>query len=97
MDYSSLWYLIIGFGLVNGMPHFAFGAAGKVFRTPLGKESSPAMNVGWGLFNFVAASALVWWRLAAGTPDKSDIVLLLAGFWFGVLMFGVSIRRFISD
>lgn len=97
MDYASLWYLIIGFALANGMPHFLFGAAGKIFRTPFGKESSPALNVGWGLFNFIAATVLVWWRASAQSPAVSDFIFLIIGFWLGVIMFGVSIRRFISD
>lgn len=97
MNYASLWYLLIGFALANGMPHFLFGSAGKIFRTPFGKESSPSMNVGWGLFNFILATALVWWRLSAQLPAVSDFIFLLAGFWLVVIMFGVSLRRFISD
>lgn len=97
MDYASLWYLLIGFALANGMPHFLFGSSGKIFRTPFGKESSPTMNVGWGLFNFILATALVCWRLVVQPPMISDFVLLLAGFWLVVIMFGVSFRRFISD
>lgn len=97
MNYASLWYLLIGFALANGMPHFLFGSAGKIFRTPFGKESSPATNVGWGLFNFILATALVWWRLSAQSPAVSDFIFLLAGFWLVVIMFGVSLRRFIGD
>jgi len=95
--FTSLWYLLIGFLLGNGMPHFLFGSAGKIFRTPFGKESSPRMNMGWGLFNFVLATALVWWSVSAQSPEKSELVFLLVGFWLVVIMFGVSLRRFISD
>lgn len=97
MNYASLWYLLVGFLLGNGMPHFLFGSAGKIFRTPFGKESSPLMNVGWGLFNFIVATALVWWRAYAQPLVVSDFVFLLVGFWLVVIMFGVSLRRFISD
>lgn len=97
MDYASLWYLLIGFLLGNGMPHFLFGSAGKIFRTPFGKESSPRMNVGWGLFNFIVATVLVWWSVSAQPPAVSDFVFLLVGFWLVVIMFGISLRRFIGD
>ena len=95
--YASLWYLLIGFLLGNGMPHFLFGSAGKIFRTPFGKDSSPRMNVSWGLFNFILATVLVWWRLSAQSLGASDLVFLLVGFWLVVIMFGLSLRRFISN
>ena len=95
--YTSLWYLLIGFLLGNGMPHFLFGSAGKVFRTPFGKESSPRMNVSWGLFNFILATVLVWWRLSTQSPTSYDLAFLFVGFWVAVIMFGVSLRMFISN
>ena len=95
--YASLWYLLIGFLLGNGMPHFLFGSAGKTFRTPFGKESSPRINVGWGLFNFILATVLTWWRLSAQSLESYDLIFLLVGFWLVVIMFGISLRRFISD
>lgn len=97
MNAASLWYLLIGFLLGNGMPHFAFGAAGKIFRTPFGRQSSPRRNVGWGLFNFLLASLLAWWRLDAAAPQPRDLGWLLAGFWLAVLMFGVGIKQFLND
>ena len=96
MTYASPWYLLIGFLLANGMPHFLFGSAGKIFRTPFGKESSPSMNVGWGLFNFILATILMWWRLSAQSPMPYDLVFLLAGFWLVVIMFGFFLRRFVG-
>ena len=97
MIYTSLWYLLIGFLLGNGMPHFLFGSAGKIFRTPFGKESSPRMNVRLGLFNFILATVLVWWRLSVQSPERYDLVFLLVGFWLVIIMFGVSLQSFISD
>lgn len=97
MNALSLWYLLIGFLLGNGMPHFAFGAAGKAFRTPFGRESSPRRNVGWGLFNFLLATGLAWWRLDATAPGRSDLAFMLAGFWLAVIMFGISIKQFLND
>lgn len=97
MKTASLWYLLIGFLLGNGMPHFAFGGAGKIFRTPFGRRSSPRCNVGWGLFNFLLASLLVWWRLDTVAPQSRDLFFLLAGFWLAVLMFGLGIKQFLND
>ncbi|MDA4124486.1 MAG: hypothetical protein OK438_03440 [Thaumarchaeota archaeon] len=31
-------YLVTGFLFGNGVPHFVFGAAGKVFRSPFGQR-----------------------------------------------------------
>lgn len=97
MNSASLWYLFIGFLLGNGMPHFAFGVAGKIFRTPFGRRSSPRRNVGWGLFNFLLASLLVWWRLDLVAPEPRDLYFLLVGFWLAVLMFGFGIKQFLND
>ena len=33
-----IWYFVLGFLLGNGVPHFVFGAAGKVFRSPFGQR-----------------------------------------------------------
>jgi hypothetical protein len=96
MIYSSLWYLFIGFLLGNGMPHFIFGVAGKTFRTPFGRHSSPKRNVYWGLFNFIVASIIALWRI--DIPIQTwELVLLIGGFWFAVLMFSISIKNFLSD
>lgn len=97
MIYASLWYLLIGFLLGNGMPHFLFGSAGKIFRTPFGKESSPRMNVGWGLCNVILATVLVWWRLSAESPEPRDFAFLFVGFWLVVIMFGFFLRRFVTS
>lgn len=55
------------------------------------------MNVWWGLFNFILATALVWWRLSVQPTSASDLVFLLASFWLVVIMFGVALRRFMSN
>lgn len=93
----DIWYLIIGFLLGNGVPHFVFGRAGKIFRSPFGQRSEPKTNVYWGLANFILASligvVLAWWGLA----DSFSIVVLLLGFWLTVLMFGLRIRAFLND
>jgi hypothetical protein len=38
------------------MPHFVFGRAKKIFRSPFGQKSKPNVNVMWGLANFLAMS-----------------------------------------
>lgn len=96
MTEQAIRFLVIGFLLGNGMPHFAFGAAGKIFRTPFGRQSSPRLNVGWGLANFLVATVLVWF-LADTAPQPVDVAFLLAGFWLAVLMFGTSIKHFLND
>jgi hypothetical protein len=92
-----IWYFIIGFLLANGVPHFVFGAAGKVFRSPFGQKSSPRTNVLWGLSNLVAATVIVVGLLALNLYSDYDLVALLAGFWLTMLMFGTGIKRFLND
>lgn len=96
MRWIVLWYLVIGFLLGNGMPHFVFGAAGEIFRSPFGAESSPTTNVIWGLVNFVAATALLWWRSAVRPVSRGDVAFLLIGYWLAVAMFGLAIEQFLS-
>jgi hypothetical protein len=63
--YVYLAYFIAGGFLANGIPHFIHGISGKKFRTPFSKpmttgESSPVLNVIWGVFNFLIGYALVF-------------------------------------
>lgn len=97
MSINSLWYLVIGFLLGNGMPHFIFGVAGKMFRTPFGRDSSPRRNVLWGLGNFILATLLVLWQTSVQSVQRVDLILLLAGFSLAAGMFGITIKSFLSD
>ncbi|MDA4135508.1 MAG: hypothetical protein OK449_00740 [Thaumarchaeota archaeon] len=92
-----IWYFLIGFLLGNGVPHFAFGAAGKVFRSPFGQKSSPRTNVLWGLSNFVAATVIVAGLVALNLYSDYALPTLLAGFWLMMLMFGTGIKRFMNE
>jgi len=92
-----IWYFVIGFLLGNGVPHFAFGAAGKVFRSPFGQKSSPRTNVLWGLSNFVAATVIVVGLVALDLYSDYALIVLLVGFWLTMLMFGTGIKRFLND
>ena len=97
LDLFLVWYFVMGFLLGNGVPHFAFGSAGMVFRSPFGQRSSPRTNVLWGLSNFVAATCIGVALAALGDYDSYALVVLLVGFWLTMLMFGTGIKRFLND
>ena len=90
-------YFVMGFFLGNGVPHFAFGAAGKTFRSPFGQRSSPKTNVLWGLSNFVLATVIAAGLIALGLYSSYALVALLLGFWLMMLMFGTGIKRFLNE
>ena len=96
-DLFLVWYFIVGFLLGNGVPHFAFGAAGKAFRSPFGQRSTPRTNVLWGLSNFVVATVMAFALAFAGDYDSFALPVLLLGFWLVMLMFGRGIKRFLND
>ncbi len=63
--YAYLAYFFAGAFLVNGVPHFVSGITGKRFQSPFASppgvgESSPLVNVIWGLVNFLAGYALIF-------------------------------------
>ena len=63
--YYYLAYFLAGFFLVNGVPHFLHGISGERFQSPFASppgrgESSPVVNVIWGLINFFFGWALIW-------------------------------------
>ena len=91
------WYFVMGFLLGNGVPHFAFGSAGKVFRSPFGQKSSPRMNVYWGLSNLLGATIIAGALIFLDLYSSYALVALLAGFWLMMLMFGARIRRFLNE
>ncbi len=92
-----VWYFLMGFLLGNGVPHFAFGAAGKVFRSPFGQKSSPRTNVVWGLSNFVAATIIAVGLTILNLYSSYALVALLLGFWLMMLMFVTGIKRFLNE
>ena len=92
-----VWYFVMGFLLGNGVPHFAFGSAGKVFRSPFGQKSSPRTNVLWGLSNFLAATVIAAALIALNLYSAYALTALLAGFWLMMLMFGTRIKRFLNE
>ena len=65
MWYSYLAYFLGGVFLANGVPHFVHGISGKKFQTPFASpagigESSPLVNVIWGIVNFYIGYALIF-------------------------------------
>ncbi len=97
IDLFDAWYFGIGFLLANGVPHFVFGRAGKIFRSPFGQRSQPRVNVMWGTANFITATVIGSAVTYLGLYDSFSILSLLLGFWLMALWFGVSIRRFLSE
>jgi len=91
-----IWYFVLGFLLGNGVPHFVFGVAGKIFRSPFGQKSPPRTNILWGLSNFVAATIIVAGLVALNLYSSYALIVMLAGFWLTMLMFGTGIKRFLS-
>ena len=65
-----LWYAYLacffgGIFLANGVPHFVNGISGRKFQSPFASppavgESSPMVNVLWGLVNFISGYALAF-------------------------------------
>ncbi len=63
--YAYLAYFFAGVFLVNGVPHFVQGITGKKFQSPFASppgvgESSPLVNVIWGLVNFFIGYVLIF-------------------------------------
>ncbi len=87
----------MGFLLGNGVPHFVFGAAGKIFRSPFGQKSQPRTNVIWGLSNLVLASIISAGLAALNLYSSYALPALLVGFWLMMLMFGTGIKRFLNE
>lgn len=91
-----IWYFIIGLLLGNGVPHFIFGAAGKVFRSPFGQRSTPRVNILWGLSNLALATIMVLVLMALNLYDTYSLVVVLIGFWLMTLSFGLTIKRYLN-
>jgi len=86
--YAYLAYFFAGGFLVNGIPHFIHGISGKKFRTPFSRpmttgESSPLLNVIWGIINFLIGYALVFGVGQFQLGFTSDTLMLILG---GIVM-----------
>jgi len=63
--YAYLAYFFGGASLANGVPHFVHGISGKRFQSPFASppgvgESSPLVNVIWGMVNFFVGYVLIF-------------------------------------
>ena len=63
--YIYLAYFFAGIFLTNGIPHFVNGITGKKFQSPFASppgigESSPLVNVIWGLINFITGYLIIF-------------------------------------
>jgi hypothetical protein len=81
------FYLVAIFAallLVNGIPHFTQGLAGKRFPSPFsggaGTEDEPWRNVLWGAGNLIVGGILLW----VIRDGPSDIVLVVEILVVGV-------------
>jgi len=92
-----IWNFIMGGLMANGIPHFVFGAAGKVFRSPFGQRSKPKVNVLWGLSNFALATIIAAGLIALRLHDGYSLVALMLGFWLMALSFGLGIKRYLNE
>lgn len=97
LELYDAWYFIMGFLFANGVPHFVFGRAGKIFRSPFGQRSPPGTNVAWGLTNFILASVIGLALAYLSLYDSYSLIVLLIGFWLMVLNFGLSIKKFLNE
>lgn len=62
--YEYVAYFFAGVFLFNSVPHLVHGISGKKFQSPFASppgigESSPIVNVVWGLFNLVVGYVLI--------------------------------------
>ncbi len=97
LELFLIWYFIMGSLLGNGVPHFVFGAAGKVFRSPFGQRSKPKVNIIWGLSNFVLATLIAAGLILLTLYNGYALPALLLGFWLMMLMFGLRIKEFMNE
>jgi len=86
--YAYLAYFFAGVFLANGIPHFIHGISGKKFRTPFARtagkgESSPVVNVIWGVVNFLIGYALVFGVGHFGLGFTMGVLMLVLG---GIVM-----------
>ena len=63
--YVYLAYFFAGIFLANGVPHFVHGISGERFPSPFARppgrgESSPLVNVIWGMINFGIGYVLIF-------------------------------------
>ena len=85
--YAYVAYFVAGLFLANGVPHFVNGISGKRFQSPFASppgvgESSPLINVVWGIVNFIIGYVLIF-----GVGDfKGGLTLEVLMVGLGILV-----------
>ncbi len=92
--YVYLAYFFAGVFLANGVPHFVNGIAGNKFQSPFASpsgvgESSPIVNVIWGLANLFIGYVLIF-GVGDFTFGLTLAVLMVA---LGALLTAVALAR----
>jgi len=92
--YVHLAHFGAGVFLANGVPHFVNGISGNTFQSPFASppgvgESSPVVNVIWGMVNF-----LIGYLLLFGVGDFIlDLNISTCLFGLGALIIGILLAR----
>ncbi len=100
------WYIYLahfGAGLffANGVPHFVNGISGRRFQSPFASppgvgESSPLINVIWGMANFVIGYCLLY---GVGNFDAGfsvDLLIVAIGALAAAIGLALHFGRFHS-
>jgi len=89
-----LAHFVAGLFLANAVPHFVHGISGARFQSPFASppgvgESSPLVNVLWGMTNFVVGYVLLYGvgEFAGGVSTDALVVGL------GMLTAGIGLAR----
>ena len=83
MEYLA--YFAAGLFLANGIPHFINGVSGQKFQSPFANppgigESSPMVNVIWGLANLILGYILAFGVGEFKAGLSLDVLIMMAGF-----------------
>jgi hypothetical protein len=82
--YAYVAHFVAGAFLANGVPHFVNGISGSRFQSPFASppgvgESSPLVNVIWGMANFVIGYALLTGVGELSTGLTLDMFIIALG------------------
>ena len=82
---AYLAYFAAGAFLANGIPHLVNGISGRRFQSPFASppgigESSPLINVTWGMANLILGYILVFGVGNFESGFSWDILVLMVGF-----------------
>jgi hypothetical protein len=90
-----LAYFVAGALLANGIPHFVNGISGTKFQSPFASppgvgESSPVVNVIWGVVNFIIGVLLTF-----GVGNfKIGLTLVGLAVGLGFILMAIMLARY---